>query len=96
MQLRAEVCARSNSRNPVELVVFDGDPADGNVISWNRIYIPNKNKCEAAWFNWLPTKGLHNLTATILRNQASPTLPNGSRLKTTWPLKQAILEVTVP
>jgi hypothetical protein len=37
--------------DPVDLLVFDGDPADGNLIAWKTIFIPNENKCEGTWFN---------------------------------------------
>lgn len=95
--LRSQVCASSNnSRDPVDLVVFDGPPANGNVISWKRIYVPNRNKCEGTWFSWTPTRGQHNLVATILPNGVPAISPRNVRTLEAQGLTKARLHVSVP
>jgi hypothetical protein len=65
VQLRAQVCSTANSRDPIDVVVFDGEPSSGKVIAWKRIYVPGNGQCESTWFKWTPTRGDHNLVATI-------------------------------
>ena len=97
VQLRSQICASGSSPDPVDVVVFDGDPSDGNVIAWKRIYVPNSNSCEGTWFSWTPTSGQHDLVAAILPNSAPPILPNNVLLTSeTMPLTEARLAVNVP
>ena len=97
MELRAQVCTSGSSRDPVDLVVFDNDPADGNVIDWKRMHVSNKGKCEGTWFSWTPTHGPHDLVATILPNAAPPKLPDNALLTSgTQKLTKTRLEGYVP
>jgi hypothetical protein len=81
VQLTSQICASSDSRDPVNLMVFDGNPSKGHVIAWKRLYVPNHKRCERARFSWTPTRGLHELTAIIAPNSAPPmhTLQANSR-----------------
>ena len=98
VELASQICASSESREPVDLMVFDGNPSKGHVIAWKRIYVPNHNKCKRARLSWTPTRGLHQLTAIIAPNSppSTPNLQANSRLTATPPLTQASLEVNVP
>jgi hypothetical protein len=96
VQLRAQVCSTANSRNPVDVVVFDGEPSKGTVIAWKRIYVPGTGQCEGTWFNWTPTRGNHNLVATIEPTGAPSIIANNARLMTESSLKRASLQIHVP
>jgi len=90
--MRAQQLDRS-----VDLLVFDGDPAQGNLAAWKTLFVPNANKCAGTWFNWTPTRGKHRLTAEILPNGAPRTLANNVPISSkTLKLKQASLTINVP
>jgi hypothetical protein len=76
VELRAELCTHNSSPYPVDLAVFDGDPAAGSVIAWKRLYLANQSVCEGTWFNWTPSKGAHQLEAVVLSDDAPPTVAN--------------------
>jgi hypothetical protein len=96
VQLRAQVCSTANSRDPVDVVVFDGEPSKGTVIAWKRIYVSSNGRCESTWFNWTPIRGDHNLVATIEPTGAPSVNANNARLMTGSSLKRASLQVHVP
>jgi hypothetical protein len=96
VELRAEVCTSGNSRDPVDVIVFDGDPAGGNVIAWKRIYVPSPASCEGTWFGWTPTRGQHHLVATIPSKNEPLSLANNRLLSATPHLQKAFLDVNVP
>jgi hypothetical protein len=98
VELTSQICASSDSREPVDLMVFDGNPSKGHVIAWKRIYVPNHNKCKRTRFSWTPTRGLHQLTAIMAPNSAppTPTLRANSRLTAATPLTHASLDINVP
>jgi len=98
VELTSQICTSSDSRDPVDLMVFDGNPSNGHVIAWKRIYVPNHNKCKRTRFSWRPTSGLHQLTAIINPNSApsKPIVAANSRLTAPPPLTRASLEVNVP
>jgi hypothetical protein len=95
VELTSQICTSSDSREPVNLIVFDGNPSQRHVIAWKRLYVPNHNKCRRTRFSWTPSRGLHQLTATIGGNIAppTPTLPSDSPLTGAAPLTHASLEV---
>jgi hypothetical protein len=97
VNLSSQICTSSDSRNPVDLMVFDGNPSKGHVIAWKRIYVPNHNQCKRTRFSWRPTRGLHQLTAVINPNSApsKPILGAKSRLTAPPPLTRASLKVNV-
>jgi len=98
VELSSQICANSDSRELVDLMVFDGNLSKGHVIAWKWIYVPNHNKCKRTRFSWTPTRGLHQLTAIIAPDSppSTPNLQTNSRLTATPPLTQASLEVNVP
>jgi len=96
VRLRAQICSAENSRDPVDLVVFDGEPSDGKVITWKKIYAPGKGQCKGAWFNWTATRGDHNLVATIEPLTTSSIIPQNADLMTQSSPKRASLHVYVP
>ena len=67
MRVRARVCDRAHSRDPVDVVLFDGDPAKGKLIGWKRTFVPDAAKCDSVWFDWTPgSAGEHTLDAEVL------------------------------
>jgi hypothetical protein len=96
VQLRAQVCSTANSRDPVDVVVFDGEPSKGTVIAWKRIYVPGTGQCKGTWFNWTPTRGNHNLMATIEPTGAPSIIANNARLMAESSLGRASLQIHVP
>ncbi len=67
LRLRALVCDSAHSRDPVDVVVFDGDPAKGKLIAWKRTFVPDAAKCDGVWFDWTPrSDGEHTLEAEVL------------------------------
>jgi hypothetical protein len=94
--LRADICASAGSRAPADVLVFDGDPSNGSLITWKRVYMPNAKQCEGTWFSWTPTSGQHDLVAAILPNSATSILPNDATLESPPALTQASLAVNVP
>jgi hypothetical protein len=76
VELRADICTSVSSAAPADVLVFDGDPSEGNLIAWKRVYLPNPKQCEGTWFDWTPTEGRHDLAAAILQNGAPPILPD--------------------
>jgi hypothetical protein len=67
MRVRARVCDRGHSRDPVDVVLFDGDPAKGKLIGWKRTFVPDAAKCDGVWFDWTPpSAGKHTLEAEVL------------------------------
>ena len=67
MRVRARVCDRAHSRDPVDVVLFDGDPAKGKLIGWKRTFVPDAAKCDGVWFDWTPrSAGEHTLDAEVL------------------------------
>ena len=97
VKLTSQICTSSDSRKPVDLMVFDGNPSQGHVIAWKRIYVPNHSKCKRTRFSWQPTRGLHQLTAIINPNSApaKPKLGANPRLTAPPPLTRASLKVFV-
>jgi hypothetical protein len=96
VQLRAQVCSTAYARDPVEVVVFDGEPSKGAVVAWKRIYVSSNGRCESTWFNWTPTRGDHNLVATIAAPGAPSIIANNERLMTESSLGRASLRIHVP
>jgi len=90
LEFRAQICASASSDAPVDLLVFDGDPSDGNLIAGKRFYVPNENRCEGTWFNWSPSGGQHKLVAAMLPKNP-PLTPPANPL----PLTKASLAVEV-
>lgn len=67
MRVRARVCDGAHSRDPVDVVLFDGDPAKGKLIGWKRTFVPDAAKCDGVWFDWTPrSAGEHTLDAEVL------------------------------
>ena len=97
VRLRAQICSAANSRDPVDLVVFDGEPSAGKVIAWKKVFAPGKGQCKGAWFDWAATRGAHNLVATIDPTAASSSIitQNAASLTASSP-KRASLHVYVP
>ena len=96
VRLRAQVCSTANSRDSVDVIVFDGDPSGGKVIAWKRIYAPGKGQCDGTWFSWTPTRGDHNLVATIDPIAAPSIIASNALLMTNLPPNRASLQVHVP
>jgi hypothetical protein len=96
VQLRAQVCSTANSGHPVDVVVFDGEPSGGRVVAWKRIYVPGRGQCKGTWFNWTPTRGDHNLVATIDPTGAPSIIANNARLMTGSSPRRASLQIQVP
>ena len=96
VRLRAQVCATTDSRDPVDVVLFDGEPSGGKVISWKRIHVPGNGQCESAWFDWTATRGNHNLVAAIDPTGEPATMPNNAGATTESSLNRASLQAHVP
>jgi hypothetical protein len=73
LRLRAQVCASRSSSDLTDLLVFDGPPANGQVLAWKRLFVPDARRCDATWFDWVPsTPGQHTLTAEVIENVDDP------------------------
>lgn len=71
--LRVQVCASQPTRDIADVVVFDGPPANGNVVAWKRVPVADGKQCDYAWFEWVPSvRGDHTLVAEVLQNQDDP------------------------
>lgn len=71
--LRVQVCASQPTRDIADVLVFDGAPANGNVVAWKRVPVADGNQCDYAWFEWVPAvRGYHTLVTEVLQNQDDP------------------------
>jgi hypothetical protein len=71
--LRVQVCASHPTRDMADVVVFDGAPANGNVLAWKRVPVADGKQCDYAWFEWVPAvAGDHTLVAEVLQDQDDP------------------------
>ena len=96
LRLRAQVCSTANTRDQVDVVVFDGDPSDGKVIAWKRIYAPGSGQCKGTWFQWRPTRGDHNLVATVEPVETASIVPNNASLMAESSPRRASFQIHVP
>jgi hypothetical protein len=96
LELRANVCAHGYSRDRADVLVFDGPPANGNLIAWKQVYVTNPQSCEGTWFEWNPSPGAHEVEAEILPDEQTPLLPDNLPVPTVERLPQARLEINVP
>jgi len=70
-------CGRKSASQPTreiaDVVVFDGAPANGNVVAWKRGPVANGKQCDYTWFEWVPSvRGDHTLVAEVLQEQDDP------------------------
>jgi hypothetical protein len=71
--LRVQVCGSQPSRDIADVVVFDGPPAEGNVVAWKRVPVTDGEQCDYAWFQWVPSvRGEHTLVTEVLQDQDDP------------------------
>ena len=71
--MRVQVCASQPSRDIADVVVFDGAPANGNVVAWKRVPVADGKQCDYAWFEWVPSvRGDHTLVTEVLQDQDDP------------------------
>jgi len=84
LRIDAQVCADAPTRDPIDLVVFDGPPSQGKVIAWRHTYVASATNCTPVWFDWVPSAaGDHNIVAEVLQdddpmpgdNEAEETIP---------------------
>ena len=71
--LRVQVCASQPTREIADVVVFDGAPANGNVLVWKQVPVADGKQCDYAWFEWVPSvRGDHTLVTEVLQDQDDP------------------------
>lgn len=54
-------------------MVFDGEPADGNVVAWKRAPVADGKQVRLYVFEWVPSVcGDHTLVAEVLHDHDDP------------------------
>ena len=59
--MRAQVCASQPTREIADVVVFDGAPANGNVVAWKRVFVADGKQCDYTWLEWVPLSAVTTL-----------------------------------